>query len=747
MGHSGSEVPVLDDQIERARQRAQGIDLARLAATQRGKPPELVASDEEKEKRRQFLRADLGNAQESKIAFERIIEGNELQPINYLQLGELASRSVCRIKLFDARDGHCGWGTGFLIAPRVLVTNNHVFPSDAWAQRSVAQFDVQLDVFGGDAPTVEFAFTPQDLFYTSQALDFTVVAVAPVSAGGKALSHYGFLPLISATGKVMEGEWLTIIQHPGGERKQVCVRENRLLTRTDDVLWYSTDTLGGSSGSPVFNNGWQVVALHHKGVPEEKNGRIQTVDGRDFDPGRDQETSIKWIANEGIRVSRIVETLATERPGHALLGDVFDMSPARAREITAALVAGAPPQVVSPSAEISPQPAPPTRSVEMSRSVTVTLDIADDGRVFLRGAGAAAESAAIGPLGAAAAWVEAPRAPAAGRGPNVEVEFDFDYAARGGYDPDFLGQGYVVHPPSAGADLRRVAARLLAAPETSADPADYTLKYTNYSVMMHATRRLALWTAASVDGGNRYSIGRTTDTWRFDPRIGRDVQLGAFYYKNNQFDRGHLTRREDMEYGPSVEAAVAAADDTCHWTNCSPQHSKFNQLGNLWQNLEKHILEKAIRAEKFGAQVMTGPILAEDDPVWSRFPDIQYPVRFWKIAVAVNGSGALFATGFVLDQSAAIAKFGVEAAGDTPFGPFETFQVPIAEIEDLTGLVFTYAKDGKTASLREVDPLARPQARAAIARRASAGALESATFGTPAAAGYTPLIDGGEIVF
>jgi hypothetical protein len=77
------------------------------------------------------------------------------------------------------------------------------------------------------------------------------------------------------------GEYLTIIQHPSGERKQVVVRENKLLKFDGDVLWYATDTVGGSSGSPVFNRFWQVVALHHRGVPKkDSKGRWLRRDGR-----------------------------------------------------------------------------------------------------------------------------------------------------------------------------------------------------------------------------------------------------------------------------------------------------------------------------------------------------------------------------------------------------------------------------------------------------------------------------------
>src|SRR6185369_6792500 len=110
-----------------------------------------------------------------------------------------------------------------------------------------------------------------------------VAVSAQDKSGSERLGALGWVPLIGGTGKAAEGEWLNIVQHPNGERKQISIRENQLLKRADDVLWYSTDTQPGSSGAPVFNNNWLMVALHHMGVPEEKNGKWQTVDGRDYD--------------------------------------------------------------------------------------------------------------------------------------------------------------------------------------------------------------------------------------------------------------------------------------------------------------------------------------------------------------------------------------------------------------------------------------------------------------------------------
>lgn len=94
------------------------------------------------------------------------------------------------------------------------------------------------------------------------------------------------LHLISEKGKILEGEYVSIIQHPNGGPKAVTVRENKVSSIFDDFVHYLTDTEPGSSGSPVFNDQWVVVALHHSGVP---------------DPNKKNA----WIANEGIRISSI----------------------------------------------------------------------------------------------------------------------------------------------------------------------------------------------------------------------------------------------------------------------------------------------------------------------------------------------------------------------------------------------------------------------------------------------------------
>jgi endonuclease G len=240
--------------------------------------------------------------------FERIIGESDLLSINFLDRGRRSADAVCRIKL--PMEGGLAYGTGFLIGPRLLMTNNHVLGNAAEAAQAEAQFGYDHDLDGVLRDPVCFNLDPHQLFFTSSEIDVTIVAVAGLADNGAPLDRYGWLPLIPVTGKVVDGEWVTIIQHPGGQPKQIAIHSSQIIrldpARFDPELLarfihYSTDTEPGSSGSPVFNDQWQVVALHHKAVPApaKKNQRP------DAEP--------EWLANEGVRVSAIFNLLERNR--------------------------------------------------------------------------------------------------------------------------------------------------------------------------------------------------------------------------------------------------------------------------------------------------------------------------------------------------------------------------------------------------------------------------------------------------
>ena len=207
--------------------------------------------------------------------YERILGRSDLNSINFLDRGRRAAAAVCRIKL-PVDGGGTNFGTGFIAGARLLITNNHVLASREEASQAEAEFDYEHDLDGILRESVQFNLNPDDIFYTNVDLDVTFVAIVPFAENGTPLERYGRLPLLPVSGKAVPGEWVSIIQHPGSQPKQIAIRSSEILeldakkvpgVNFENFIHYSTDTEPGSSGAPVFNDQWQVVAIHHKAVP------------------------------------------------------------------------------------------------------------------------------------------------------------------------------------------------------------------------------------------------------------------------------------------------------------------------------------------------------------------------------------------------------------------------------------------------------------------------------------------------
>jgi len=243
------------------------------------------------------------------LGLERLMGRNDLVDVGFLEAGHLASRSVGRVTV-SGHDAH--YGTGFMVSPRLLMTNNHVLRDAAEAARGHVEFNFQAGIDGRALAPVAFALDPSSFFATALDLDFTVVAAEARNPDGWELASFGALPLLEQEGKVLIGELVNIIQHPNGEPKQLALRENRVVDLLDVFLHYETDTAPGSSGSPVFNDQWEVVGLHHSGVPKtDDEGRFLALDGSMWTPDMG-EHRLAWKANEGVRISRVLRRLREE---------------------------------------------------------------------------------------------------------------------------------------------------------------------------------------------------------------------------------------------------------------------------------------------------------------------------------------------------------------------------------------------------------------------------------------------------
>jgi V8-like Glu-specific endopeptidase len=207
-----------------------------------------------------------------------------LVPVSFLEVGMRRARAVARVK---GEDGSLG--TGFLAPGDLLVTNHHVLPDPDAAAGALAQLNYQKTVEGRDAKLEELRLDPEAFFATSREDDCTVVKVR-----GEPTSRWGAIELTRA--QIRVDDRVNIIQHPSGDQKQLSFFHNLVVSIGEGRVQYLTDTLPGSSGSPVFDKDWRLVALHHSG-------------GWILEPG----TRDHAYRNEGIHVDRVIDLIRSAR--------------------------------------------------------------------------------------------------------------------------------------------------------------------------------------------------------------------------------------------------------------------------------------------------------------------------------------------------------------------------------------------------------------------------------------------------
>jgi endonuclease G len=236
-------------------------------------------------------RALIGTApEESRKIYEAVIGADDTLPRRFLGLGDLAARPVGRIVV--QQGGQVLYGTGSLISQRVLITNHHVLQSADDARNGVIElgyYEVGSNSFSSERAV--FPLDPDTFFWTNEALDYSLVAVRP-QAGAARTAPFGKVDLLAPSGKALIGERVNIIHHPGGKPQSISIRENRVADTFDQWIHYVADTSPGSSGAAVYNDEWQLVALHHASVPDGQGG----------------------IVNEGIKVSAIVQDISQSAP-------------------------------------------------------------------------------------------------------------------------------------------------------------------------------------------------------------------------------------------------------------------------------------------------------------------------------------------------------------------------------------------------------------------------------------------------
>lgn len=274
--------------------------------------------------RRRIAQALGEGSDAAELAVDRLLSGSDQLNVSYLERGMIAADAVARIELRNGESEVVGGATGFMVSPRLLLTNHHVLPTADDAAQSWAHFRHEFDAFGRMVESCVFGLEPSHFFFTDPGLDVTVVAVAPDTPDRRQqVTRFGWLRLPASADTIVPGEWLSMVHHPAGRPKQLVLRQNLLIRSSETELWYATETASASSGAPVFNDSWQVVAVHGIGAPaRDRGGRVLTIDGEPWIDGGD-EARIVWRAGSGTRVSAIVACLAATNGDHPLVAELL----------------------------------------------------------------------------------------------------------------------------------------------------------------------------------------------------------------------------------------------------------------------------------------------------------------------------------------------------------------------------------------------------------------------------------------
>jgi S1-C subfamily serine protease len=224
---------------------------------------------------------------------EKVWGETKYQSLEWLLKAVARTRCVARLgpNMFE------GWGSGFLVDGsriedswsdrKLLLTNAHVctndpevqaqYPYPKGAEANTATF---LGSLGEGAEPIQIKVN--EVLWTSppSGLDASLLEIEDIPKGAEKAPLSKEIPSFD--------KWpekrVNILGHPKGLNLRVSLQDNKLVSVDNRYLHYRTPTDPGSSGSPIFNQNWELVGIHHSASKEMQ-------------------------ANEGIRLDRILEEI------------------------------------------------------------------------------------------------------------------------------------------------------------------------------------------------------------------------------------------------------------------------------------------------------------------------------------------------------------------------------------------------------------------------------------------------------
>jgi V8-like Glu-specific endopeptidase len=224
--------------------------------------------------------------------------------------GRLARREKCICRIELPTNNGMAYGTGFLVGPDLILTNHHVMAPaiagkdgkftpgglQADPKKVIVRFDYKVlegqplnpgvevrlaDDWLVDSSPHSVADTqpkPKQDTPTLDELDHALIRLAeavgsePIPLGNdtdKDAQPRGWVELSEAVWPFVDQSTLYILQHPQGEPMALAIdlEAKMELNANNTRVVHQTGTKPGSSGSPCFNQFWDLIALHHAGDP------------------------------------------------------------------------------------------------------------------------------------------------------------------------------------------------------------------------------------------------------------------------------------------------------------------------------------------------------------------------------------------------------------------------------------------------------------------------------------------------
>ena len=237
------------------------------------------------------------------FGFEKVFGAEKYKSLSWMKT--LMERSLIVMKIKSKSSGE-SIGTGFVMVGHAfhpclgekfyLLTNSHVISEsndgDYQAYWQPNQVYASFEGHPGEYDVTQiWSSPPHQLDTTLLCLDDRIrehlSGLKPTPISQKPSSH--------------NMKRVYIIGHPKGNELAFSIHDNRILDFNERFLQYRAPTDEGSSGSPIFNDHWELVGIHHKGL---------------FNMKKLSNPLEEYPANQGILIHNVIDSISQDIHSH-----------------------------------------------------------------------------------------------------------------------------------------------------------------------------------------------------------------------------------------------------------------------------------------------------------------------------------------------------------------------------------------------------------------------------------------------